>query len=47
MGNKQEELEVTVLLESYDIITITETWWDESHGWSAAVNDYRVFTRDR
>ena len=30
MGNKQEELEATVLLESYDRTAITETWWDES-----------------
>ena len=30
MGNKQEELEAIVLLESYDLIAITETWWDES-----------------
>ena len=26
MGNKQEELEATVLLESYDLVAITETW---------------------
>ena len=31
MGNKQEELEATVLLESYDLVAITETWWDKSH----------------
>jgi len=28
MGNKQEELETTVLLESYNLIACTETWWD-------------------
>jgi len=33
MGNKQEELEATVLLESYDPIAITQTWWDKSHDW--------------
>ncbi|KAK4821003.1 hypothetical protein QYF61_010734 [Mycteria americana] len=26
MGNKQEELQATVLLESYDLVAITETW---------------------
>jgi len=31
MGNKQEELEATVLLESYDLVAVTETWWDECH----------------
>ena len=29
MGNKQEELEAVVLLESYNLIAITETWCDE------------------
>ncbi|KAK4807081.1 hypothetical protein QYF61_018422 [Mycteria americana] len=47
MGNKQEELEATMLLESYDLVAITETWWDESHDWSAAINGYRLFRRDR
>ncbi|GAB0203436.1 hypothetical protein GRJ2_002809200 [Grus japonensis] len=47
MGNKQEELEATVLLESYDLVAITETWWDKSHDWSAAINGYRLFRRDR
>ena len=47
MGNKQEELEATVLLESYDLIAITETWWDESHDWKVAINSYRLFRRDR
>jgi len=23
--------------ENYDIIAITETWWDNSHNWSAAM----------
>ena len=47
MGNKQEELEATVLLESYHLVAITETWWDESHDWSAAINGYKLFRRDR
>jgi len=47
MGNKQEELEVVVLLESYDLIAITETWWDESHDWNVALDGYRLFRRDR
>ena len=47
MGNKQEELEATVLLESYDLVAITETWWDKSHDWSAAIDGYRLFRRDR
>jgi len=40
-------VEATVLLESYVLIAITETWWDESHDWSVATNGYRLFRRDR
>ena len=47
MGNKQEELEATVQLESYVLIGIAETWWDESHDWSAALDGYNPFRRDR
>lgn len=34
MGRKQEELEATMLIESYDQDAIPETWWDESHYWT-------------
>ena len=47
MGNKQEELEAIVQQDSYDLVTITETWWDASHDWSAAMDDYKLFRRDR
>jgi len=47
MGSKQEELEAIVLLESYDLIAITETWCDESHNWNVALDGYRLFRRDR
>jgi len=30
MRSKQEELEATTLLETYDLTVLTETWWDES-----------------
>ncbi|GAB0209890.1 hypothetical protein GRJ2_003454700 [Grus japonensis] len=46
-GNKQEELEAIVQLENYDIVAITETWWDDSHNWSAAMDGYKLFRRDR
>ncbi|GAB0210070.1 hypothetical protein GRJ2_003472800 [Grus japonensis] len=46
MGNKQE-LEAITLLESYDLFTITVTGWDRSHEWSAAIDGYRLFRRDR
>ncbi|RMC20427.1 hypothetical protein DUI87_01281 [Hirundo rustica rustica] len=47
MGNKKEELEAMVQQQSYDVVTITETWWDESHSWSTALNGYKLFRRDR
>ena len=47
MRNKQEELETIVLLENYHLIAITETWWDESYDWNAALDGYRLFRRDR
>ena len=31
IGNKQEELEAIVSQGNYDLVAITETWWDHSH----------------
>lgn len=42
MGNKQEVLEPIVLSES-NIVAITETWWDDSHSWSAVVDGNQLF----
>ncbi|KAK4827614.1 LOW QUALITY PROTEIN: hypothetical protein QYF61_019539 [Mycteria americana] len=47
MGNKQEELEAIVYQENYDMVAITETWWGDSHNWSAAMDGYKFFRRDR
>ncbi|TRZ07386.1 hypothetical protein HGM15179_019724 [Zosterops borbonicus] len=47
MGNKQEDLEAMVQQQSYDVVTIMETWWDDSHKWSAALDGYKLFRRDR
>ena len=47
MGNKQEELEAIVWSESYDIVAIMETWWNDSHSWSAVMDGYRLFKRER
>jgi len=47
MGNKQEELEAFVQQDSYDLVTITETWWGDPHDWSAAMDGYKLFRRDR
>lgn len=46
MGNKQE-LEATMLLESYDPVAITETWWAKLCDWSVTTAGYELFIRDR
>ncbi|KAF4805399.1 hypothetical protein TURU_001090 [Turdus rufiventris] len=33
--------------QSYDIVAIVETWWDDSHNWSTALDGYELFRRDR
>ncbi|KAK4806215.1 hypothetical protein QYF61_001138 [Mycteria americana] len=47
MRNKQDELEALVSSQSYDVIGISEIWWNESHDWSAGMEGYRLFRRDR
>jgi len=47
MGNKQEELEAIVQQDSYDLVAITEMWWDSSHDWNAVMDGYRLFRKDR
>ncbi|GAB0183945.1 mitochondrial enolase superfamily member 1 [Grus japonensis] len=47
MGNKQEKLETCVCLQGYDLIGITETWWDSSYDWSVGMEGYRLFRKDR
>ncbi|GAB0192581.1 hypothetical protein GRJ2_003481800 [Grus japonensis] len=47
MGNKQEELETCARLQGYDLIGITETWWDRSYDWSVGMEEYRLFRKDR
>ncbi|RMC09661.1 hypothetical protein DUI87_13447 [Hirundo rustica rustica] len=33
--------------ESYDVVTIMETWWDDSHNWSAALDGCKLFRTHR
>jgi len=47
MGNKQEEPEICVWSQGYDLIAITETWWDNSHAWSADMEGYMHFRKDQ
>lgn len=39
--SNRKELEATVQLEGYNLITIAETWWDELHDCMAAINGYK------
>ena len=34
-------------LQDYDIISITETWWDSSCYWSIGMGRYRLFRKNR
>jgi len=47
MGNKEEQLEIVRVLENYNLIALTETWWNESHDWIMAIEGYRLLRRDR
>lgn len=47
MVKKQEELKTMIYLENYDLVAITETWWDESHDWHTVIEGYRLFRKDR
>jgi len=35
----EDKLELCIQLQSYSLIGITETLWDSSHGWSAAITE--------
>lgn len=47
MGNKQDELEISVQSKVHDIIVITETWKDTSHDWIAVMDGCVLFKKDR
>uniref|UniRef100_K7F0X2 Endonuclease/exonuclease/phosphatase domain-containing protein n=1 Tax=Pelodiscus sinensis TaxID=13735 RepID=K7F0X2_PELSI len=33
--------------KKYDLTRVTETWWDDSHDWSAVMEGYRLFRKNR
>lgn len=45
MRNKQDKLGALVLSQSYNTISISETWWNESYNWSAGMEGYQLFKR--
>ncbi|KAJ7423789.1 hypothetical protein BTVI_08759 [Pitangus sulphuratus] len=40
-------MEAIVKQESYDAVPITEMWWDDIQEWSAAMDVYKLFRKDR
>ena len=40
-------MEAIVQEANYDLVAITKTWWDHSHDWSAVMDGYKLFRRDR
>ena len=49
VGNKHEELEISVQVQGYDLVEITERWWDGLHPSLQCCNDsmpYRLFRKD-
>ncbi|KAF7243602.1 Protein ROOT HAIR DEFECTIVE 3 [Varanus komodoensis] len=47
MGNKQEELEALLGIGGYDVVGITETWWDERQVWNVNIEGYHLFRKYR
>lgn len=47
MRKKWDNLEALALSYSYDVIGISETWWDEFHDWTDGMECYGLFRRDR
>lgn len=45
--NKQEELKALAQSQSYYIIGVSKTWWEEPCGWCAVMGGYRLFRKDR
>lgn len=46
MGKNQEEQEAMVLQENHGVATVTEMWWHDCQGWSAAMDGYKLLRRD-
>lgn len=48
MGNaRQEELEIYVQSQGFDVIAVTDTWCDSSHDTNLIVIGYMLFRKDR
>ena len=43
----EHELDICTQLQGYDAVGITKTWWHGPLDWSAAMERYRLFRKDR
>jgi len=43
LGSKEEELALHAQYESYDVMGIIETCWEDSHDWKTTVDGYKLF----
>lgn len=44
--NKQDQLEALALSHNYNVFSISELWWNESHNCRAGMESYRLFRMD-
>lgn len=47
MGSKQDELQTCIQSQGFDLIVVTEMWWNSSCDWNVGIRDYTLFRRDR
>ncbi|KAJ7426117.1 mitochondrial fission process protein 1 [Willisornis vidua] len=47
MANKQKESKALAPSQRFDIIGLRGNWWDETCDWSALLDGYSLFRRDR
>lgn len=46
MQHEQKTEGAIVWQANYDLVTITEMWWDQSHDWTATIYGYKLSRMD-
>ena len=47
MPVQAKELQMCMCIQGYDVIGITEMWWDGSHDWNIGMDRFKLFRKDR
>ena len=47
MPVQAKELQMCMCIQGYDVIGITEVWWDGSHDCNVGMDGYKLFRKDR